>query len=275
MKNKLKFAMLLFLFFFNAYNCSRSIDPLEDGYAELKCIELFNKPVEAIAQTVAKVLNVYPVSLIDTIYHPSPSNDLEYRYITSDSVKFSVRTDSMGIPQYITYNYIYYGNSKEFTYEKNEADSLFLSIIKKLGILPSEKDYFSSSKKYPYYFQINFGQKYQNINLWPQMEAGIAGDTKKINYIIIYNWYLNLDDIKQLISNEELKNIAYNYWISSGDSLEFDDIEVDDFMIENNKLCRRFFFVKGHQRPSLLSNTCIDIQSGEVVFSYLSRSGPR
>ncbi|MBN2424906.1 MAG: hypothetical protein JXR46_03230 [Calditrichaceae bacterium] len=273
MKSILKL-VLLFLLFIN-YNCKRSIDPIEEGYIELKYIELFNQPVNSIAVTVANVLNVYPVSAIDTLNN-SYDSGIEYRYTTSDGAQLSIWTDSLNMTQKIIYNFARYGNSNEFTYEKNVADSLFLSTVKKLGIEVSGKDYFNSTKRYGNYFQIEAGQKYQNKKLWPKLEAELAGDTTRINYMEIYRWYLNLDVIRQMISDEELKNIAYNHWVSSGESVEFDNIENDDFYGINNKLCKRFSYVKwGSQCPPLVINTCIDIQRGDIVLSYTSVNGPR
>ncbi|MEJ2049310.1 MAG: hypothetical protein P8Y60_05600 [Calditrichota bacterium] len=107
------------------------------------------------------------------------------------------------------------------------------------------------------------------------MKAEIAGDTMKINYLTIYPWYLNLDEIRQLISDEDFKNIVYNYLVSSGESMVSNEVFYDVFCVEKNKLCKRFRYKKGLQQPPLVIYKYIDIQSGEIVVSYTSTDSDR
>ena len=140
MKKIFKSKTLLPVLFLAFCNGQHPTNVTEDGYIELECIELFNKPVNFIAVTVATVLNVYPVSFIDIVHYPSHNNHKGYRYITSGGAELSIWIDSLDITLAIIYNFVRYGNSNEFTCEKYEADSLFMLIIKELGIIPSEKD---------------------------------------------------------------------------------------------------------------------------------------
>lgn len=248
----------------------------KNTYTELKLLDLFSYSKDSISNSLAKALHVYPISFQKIV----STNDLSlktgiqwikegYEYYTNDSAKITVWTDSSNQPYQVAYELERLGTSADWSYEQNKADSLILSVLENIGIDVTEEASFKSDKyamASNHWYNIELYQKFKDETLeYPFIHAEVEGGVAQINFLCIHRWYVNLNEVNQLVADDELKKIAMNYFNSSKEVLmPPDSIEIFDVDIISNKVCKRLGSAIIDVHGSTM-NLYIDIQDGNIV----------
>lgn len=270
---------LLIIFLHQCRTSSESIDSnKQEIYTNLDFISFFKISKDSIANSLAQVIKVNPIAFnkICTTDELTPKTGMQwikegYEYLTNNNAKITIWTDHSDQPYLVTYNLMRLGNSEDWLYEQYKADSLVINILNSVGIFFDGSEE-STSGKYAMgpnakWFNIELCQKFQDqpIN-YPKIFSEVEGDTVRINFLYLHKWYTNLGEVKKSISDNDLINIAYNYFSSSSEVISLPDtIEVFDLNIVDDKMCKRLGKAIIDDSGSFMT-LYIDIQDGCIVY---------
>jgi hypothetical protein len=250
-------------------------EPL-DNYVHLEYSDFMKLSNDEIADSLATILNVAPVA-----YNQNVSNGMlfsyyikwdvrkGYEYIANDSAKITVWVDQEDNPCYVAYELERWGTSKDWSYAEDSVISEFKSSIEKAGgDLVGSHDL--TLNKYAgrddHWYELYLTQTYHDTAIgFPYFYSETESDTSKVNFLVISRWYTNLDDIRDILSDQALKGKAREYFENSEevDSIP-EELTVEGYYIIKDKLSRQVGSAVIDEWGSTL-DLYIDVQNGELV----------
>ncbi len=276
MKNQIFFWVLLIVFAGIVASCNSKPTDANAGsmYTELKVADIFACSKDSIAGSVATALHVSPVSFHTVV----STNDLPittgvqwikegYQYTANDSGKITIWTDSAGLPYELTYEYRRRGIAPDWSIDRSEVDSLVISTLAAVGIASTGEAAYQSdqyAQASSHWYNISLHQKFNGTALsYPFIQCEVEGDTARINFLCFHRWYVNLNEIQRLKTDDELRSDAKRYFITSGITPP-DSIRVLDMNIVKDELCKRLgsAIIDPY---GVIVNLYIDIQNGNIV----------
>ena len=271
MFRKTMISSFFFSFFLLIANCEKNKNPitgpLEKVYTQLECNSFMKYSHEAIADSLAGILNVRPIEFNQIIQD-------KYEYLTDNNAKITVRINSDNAEAYgAEYLLKWRGDSDEWSYDSTKVDSMIMSVLRKVGIFLDETEEYKFYKRGGLisgricrWYEIKMNQTFRDSVIYqPFLDAQIEGNTGEVNNIYIGRWYYNLHDIKEALSTDSLEVIAKDYFLASDEVLSIPDSLINyGYNILYDKLCRKI-------GPAIIDEygselyVFIDVQDGEIV----------
>lgn len=266
----------LLFFFINCENKDDVNNPnLQNNYVTLEHNEFMKLSNDKIADSLAVILDVSPVTYnqvvsIGMLFHDNLKWAVKegYEYIANNGAKITIWVDDNNNPYYVTYLLKRGGTSSSWTCEQELVISDFISNIEKSGgnLTGSENIVINKMNIYGHYHELYLTQSYNDTCVnFPYFFSEVEGDTNKVNLLLINRWYNNLNDIKNTVSDEILREKAREYFEASEKVISIrDELTINGYYIIKNKLCRKVGSALIDEWGSTL-DLYVDIQNGEIV----------
>jgi len=219
-------------------------------------IDFMHQSHQKIAGDLAGLLGVLP-----TTFHQKVSIDRQsvglgweggmkwiregYEYTTVNGALLTIWVDPNSQPYAVTYILKRRGTSSGWSYDQGEVLAKVKSILSPLGITFTQSTDLSLNKSSAgrdnRWYDLAIKQKFGDTTLlYPGVFGEIEGDTGEINFLKIYRWYPDLNEIKVILSDEDLKERARNYYASSQEVTSVPaDLTVGGFYLVKDRLCKR------------------------------------
>ncbi len=235
----------------------------------LDYVAFMKYPYDTIADSLAGILNVTPLSFNQKVAGIRWTKE-GYEYTATNEAKVTVWVDTNDQPYFVSYLLRRGGTSDDWSYDQDKADSTIISILGQTGIsLDGTEDFIS--KKYAaghhkHWYHIMLSQTFRDTALYyPYILAEVEGNTGKVNYLGIHRWYLNLSEIENVLSYDDLNVIAIDYYRANDEVISLpDSIRILGLYIINDMLCKKVGSAIIDEWGSTL-DLFIDIQTGEIV----------
>lgn len=275
MRKTLRLTLLLFIAALGLSCCRKSPTGDANGVVQLDYVAFMKYDHDIIADSLAKILGVAPISYSQTV----PSSSLPimagvqwtkegYQYVAENGAKIVIWVDTSDEPYFLTYVLRRGGVSDDWSYDQDKVDSSVVDILGQVGIDLGGSEEFVSRRvaAFPrHWYSIRLTQTFRDTALsYPYTLAELEGNTGEVNFLGINRWYLNLSEIKNILSHDYLREIAMEYYAQMDEVASLPDtIRIYDFDIVKDTLCRR---VGTACVDSLLCiDLFIDIQTGRVI----------
>lgn len=255
-----------------------SNDSASSTYIYLEYEEFMNESFNSIADSFAEILGVAPVLFNQKVSADNQDVSLGdnqwikegYEYTNANGANITVWMDHYDQPYVITYFLKRFGESDGWLYDQDEANSKVQTVLEEMGVsfdgtetLVSEEFSIDQDNRW---YDISFTQTFQNESLaYPYIHAEVEGNNGEINFLKIHRWYYNLSEINKFLSDDEIKEIAVDYYKSIDEVISiWEDITCYGYYIVNDILCQRVGSAAIDEWDSYL-DLYIDIQNGDII----------